>query len=355
MALVWAFCALPCAAERPASSTAAAQQALSNAVGQALQGSIRPALDVLRSIPRVEFSKSDGLIRDCMLGRFRGHADGSLPLDLPAVAARALGIYRAYWRAALLRPQDRASEEERLRRNLVRLLRLPQESTMSEVEESLAAVLEAHGLHALMGRTAPLRELMLWREQVSEVRAVPLPEGTRRQRVELLDEFESLGWSSYATCDRTSTGGWVRPDAIYAVKPGWPDLNSEAFLVSFLGHETQHFADQERYGQLESWELEYRAKLAELAMARERIGKLLSAFSANQSDDRSIPHSFANRRVLAALRARLGLQRGSPLEALPPSAVRQAAEAELREDSRRRQGRKAADPPTGSKPPAPPR
>lgn len=320
-------------------STPAARSALMGALGQVMQGDMRGALAALRTVPQGDFAGSGAALRSCLLDRFGAHPGAAVPTPpLPPTATRALALYRAYWRAALLDPGRRAADEEALRRSLAALLGLAPATEMDAVETRLQARLEAEGVHALLGRTPPFRELMLWRTQSDEMREIALPEGVHRTRVVLLDDFASLGWAGYATCDRSITGGWVRPDGIYAVRPGWGDLNGEEFLVSFLSHEAQHFADKERYGELASWELEYRAKLAELAMADRTLAQLLEAFAGNQGDDPDIPHSYANKRVLAALRTRLGLAPEAGFDRAP-DAIRAAALAELRADSARRRPR----------------
>lgn len=329
--------ALLLAAQAPApDSSPAAREAIQAASGQALQGDMAPALAALRAVPADQFAGPAAAWRACILDRFTGAAHDSAIADLPQVAGRALALYRGYWRAGLLAPATRGAEEDGLRRGLAALLGAAPDATMDALESLLTTRLEAEGLHALTGVTAPFRELMLWRRQTGEDRAVDLPEGPHRTHVVLLDDFLSFGWAGYATCDRSHTGGWVRPDGIYAVVPGWSDLNGEQYLVSFLGHESQHFADKEKYGELPSWVLEYRAKLTELALADTTLAHLLGAFAHNQGDDMEIPHSYANKRVLAALRARLGLAAGTALDAVPPAALRAAAIAELRADSARR-------------------
>lgn len=50
-------------------------------------------------------------------------------------------------------------------------------------------------------------------------------------------------------------------------------------------HETQHFADQNAYPEITPWEMEYRAKLTELALAREVSAIRLRGFITAQSDD----------------------------------------------------------------------
>jgi len=99
------------------------------------------------------------------------------------------------------------------------------------------------------------------------------------------------------------------------------------------------FADKERFGELLSWELEYRAKLTELALARTTLAGLLQAFSNNQGDDPAIPHSYANKRVLSAIRAEARLGENARLADAPPEAIHAAALAVLRTDSARRRPR----------------
>jgi len=328
----------PSAGPPPAAApTPAAREALQSAAGLALQGNMVPALAALRSVPAEQFAGPAAGVRACILDRFGDAVHDPALTDLPPVSAHALALYRAYWRAGLLAPASRAAREEDLRSALATLLALSPATTLDEIETALTARLEAEGVHALTGVTPPFRELMLWRSQTAEDRAVALPEGEHRTHVVLLDDFLSFGWAGYATCDRSKTGGWTRPDGIYAVRPGWGDLNDEPYLVSFLGHESQHFADKERYGDLPSWALEYRAKLTELALADRTQARLLDAFAHNQGDDMAIPHSYANKRVLAALRTRLRLAPDAAFDGVAPGAIREAAAAELRADSQRRQ------------------
>jgi hypothetical protein len=152
----------------------------------------------------------------------------------------------------------------------------------------------------------------------------------------LLDDFSSLGWSDFATCHRRGTGGWATTDALFAVRPRYTNLDGEVFRVTFLGHETQHFADYARFPGLASWELEYRAKLTELALADETRASVLRKFTEDQGDDPQSPHAYANKRVLAALRQRLALPADAPLDGVDVSTLQAVASDELREDSRRR-------------------
>lgn len=335
--IVWSVVAVVAPAVEQESSPEA-KRAVSVAAGQALQGNMRRALAELDSVPAVGFEGKERAIRACMRQRFAPDADGSLPTEFGPFTNRALGVYRAYWRAALLQPQNRAFEEERLHRNLARLTGLSVDAEPDRIREEIKARLTAEGSYPLMGRTPPLLELIVWEEQKSELRNVPLPEGEYKIRVEVLDDFASLGWSAYATCDRSFTGGWVGSETIYAVRPGWKSIEDENFRISFLAHETQHFADKERFGDLEAWELEYRGKLTELALAETTIPRLLSAFASNQGDDPAVPHSFANKRVLTDLRRQLKLSVSADFGGLTASAINEAARALLLRNSEQRSG-----------------
>ena len=336
LALSVAVISLLVTAAPPATSSQKARQSIGAAAGRALQGDVAAAIKLLRAVPIAELSAKERALRECALSRFDVRSDGSLDLTLPAFPARTLGIYRAYWRSSLLSPARRSEEEERLRRNLVRLVQAPTQLPIDELEPLIAERLKADGFYSLMGRTPPLRELMLWRKQDVQIFEVALPEERISTTVYLLDDFQSLGWSGFATCDRSATAGWVRPEALFAVRPRYGSLNDEIFHVSFLAHESQHFADLTRFGKLEPWELEFRAKLTELALAESSSAALIASFTANQSDDPSIPHSHANKLVIAALTKRLGGKTSDTLHSEPAGNVRRQAEAELRDDSLRR-------------------
>ena len=98
---------------------------MSAAAGYALQGNMGRALAELTAVSASEFGAKDSAVRSCMIERFTPEADGSLPTQFGPFSNRAIGIYRAYWRASLLRPESRALEEQRLHRNLARLTGLP--------------------------------------------------------------------------------------------------------------------------------------------------------------------------------------------------------------------------------------
>jgi hypothetical protein len=177
---------------------------------------------------------------------------------------------------------------------------------------------------------------MVWSKQEERVMHASLPEGAHDVKVMLLDDFKSLGWGAYATCERASTGGWATEEALFAVVSRYPSLEHEEFRVTFLGHEGQHFADKSRFKDLKDWELEYRAKLTELAQANFTRSKVLGKFITDQGDDPASPHSFANRAVLTELMKRLQLTAVDQLFSVELARLQAAARKALIDDSARR-------------------
>ncbi len=310
-----------------------ARRAVSAAAGMALQGRMSEAIPLLNAIPEAQLGAKDRQVRQCMLERFGAGSTPPGPSADGDLVHRAAATYQAYWWSALTRPNQLEKAEAELTRRLRRLLALPAGAPWNEVEKRLHDRLAADGVRALAGRTPPFLEFMAWKTETVEERDVPLPEAAHQIQVKFLNGFASLGWSAYATCEHSFTGGWVQSDGIYAVEPGWKSLADESFRISFLAHETQHFADRARFGDLDSWILEYRAKLAELAMATTSLPRLLDKFQSSQGDDPAVPHPYANRLVLRHVRELTGLADDAELSGTDAGIVRQAALRLLLEDS----------------------
>lgn len=343
-ALSLAFAALGPAHAATPESTPAAKAAIDESTSAILQGDSPRAVRALRAAPMEGFNEKDAVYRACMLAR---HGDRPV-LATDAVTdefvRQVLHDYQDYWWHAMKAPQQRAPLEGRLLETLRKRIGTDAAGAkdMDALEPILQGQLLARGYRAQLGRTLPLRELMMWRRQETRPWKVELPEGPYTVKVELLDDWVSRGWTSYGRCERGSAGGWATAEALYAVVPSYTEgLDSEAFRVVFLGHETQHFADQNAFPGLASWELEYRAKLVELAQARDVSAKRLGGMISAQGDDVDSPHTYANKRVVADLTARLG---ESP-DKVGIERLQQAARELLVEDTRRRKAAGAhADP-----------
>lgn len=314
----------------------------STGMNLAVQGSVRAALSHLRQVPPDALKAGDREALGCMLARFDSKAPAPAPSGLDEWTANVLRAYQRYWSREMLATgpgANRAGERE-LAKALAPLAGAgtpegaPPE--MDALEPLLAQKLEARGYHALFGVTTPLREFMLWRAQTDETYDVALPGGRESVHVVMLDGFVSLGWVGFATCGYYHSGGWTKPDRLYCVRSSY-DLASEAFRVSYLAHEGQHFADSRQLPQLEQPELEYRAKLVEIVNANTSLHDLLREFSGNVSDSREQPHAFANRRLMTDLTRALTAgppSDGSWWEKVPSATIRSAAARLFEEDTR---------------------
>ena len=282
------------------------------------------ALARMAALAPATLDPSQRRTRDCMIDRFGQAAAESNESALPAPVEAVLQAYRRYWTTALMQRASLEGAETALSADLGKLLGATGSGVEARTEEAVRMA-ESHGLHALGGVTAPLHEFMLWRQQTAQRETIALVDGTVDIQVTLLDGFVSLGWAAWGTCERSHTGGWATTDGIMVVAPAWK-LDSEEYLVSLRAHEAQHFSDYRIYPKLASPDLEYRAKLVELALANQTQRALLEQFTAGARRDRSLPHPFANYWVVEHLRARLGT---TSWDAVTTVAVRNAATAEL--------------------------
>jgi hypothetical protein len=317
-----------------------ADKAMELALADALQARGTEAVSVLRSIDPAHLADGDAETRACMVERLGARKVPAADLSDPALVG-LLSAYREYWLRSLRHERPLPDNEAWLLARLNALVKAAggrPGASMDDLEPALAALIGTHGYHALLGVTSPLRELMLWKTEAEDHYDVALPEGPQRVTVVFMDGFASLGWAGFATCDRHYSGGWTKPDRLYAVRSAY-DLESEDFRVSYLAHEGQHFSDNRRFPNLEQPDLEYRAKLVELAMAKTSVYDLLEAFASNVGTDPSVPHSLANGRVIKGLGLRLFPAEGSAPAWRDASVERvNAAAADLlREDSARRE------------------
>lgn len=332
------------AAQVPASTTASGERAMADANKAAIQGDAKLAAATLLGVPRNHFAGKDITYRQCMLKRFGARSvapERTYTSDV--FVGDVLHLYQTYWWHALMSPPERDVHSARLQRDLSSLLGASVTiESWDEIETRVGAELRERGYYSQFSVTPPLREMMIWRRQQSSLREVQLPEGSYSVQVEVADDFVARGWSAYARCDRSSNAGWATRDRLYVVAPAFAHgMDNDGFRTSLLGHETQHFADLTRFPKLTSWELEYRAKLAEIWLSRDSTAWLLGKFHRDQCDDKEVPHLFANRRVMDALHAQLAAQGTVSQEDLldvDPETLRAAAREVLLRDSHAREG-----------------
>ena len=150
--------------------------------------------------------------------------------------------------------------------------------------------------HALFGKTRGYYGPYVWKDTVSAVYSVELPDGTAQYTVNILKGFVFRSRMDYLTFGRFGTGGWASPDGtINCVEQAY-NFESERFLVSLLKHEAQHTVDMKQFPGITPAELEYRAKLVELHYSGDLglLQKFLSEADENRTGD---SHAAASVRI----------------------------------------------------------
>jgi hypothetical protein len=345
-ALVASLCAVICIADgrtQTAGSNPQAAATIDRATGLALQGDAASAVQALAQTPAASFVGEDATFRACMMKRFQGAIQPSSDFTVtdPWVASLVMN-YVAYWQRALTRANEREDAERELRNAISKLLGRPvtSDGEFDEAESAITSDAEKRGFHILLGRTAPLRELMLWKKQTTEPRQVDLPETRQSVTVTFLDDFVVRGWGHYATCGRRSAGGWATEEGLFAVVPAYRSVEDETFSVRFLAHESQHFADKRTLPNLENWELEYRAKLVELALADSSQASTVELICENRGTSKDSAHGYANTRVVDDVTKSARVQAGDMCtrKTLAGQLLRDAAKQVLLEDSQKNRG-----------------
>ncbi len=209
-------------------------------------------------------------------------------------------IYRDYWVRTLTGELGFEEGESFLQRSLLDLLEhMPEPGVPDSALDPFArvgAVLKEKDFYFLDTPAPPLRDLFLWTGEENTRYTVRLTDRSQAVRVTFMTGILSLGWKEFATLGLVSTTGWVEGTRLYCVEEAY-DRDTENFRISYLKHESRHLADFERFPGLPSAELEYRAKLTELAFASTSLPGLLDDFTVKSSPSPESPHTFANYRV----------------------------------------------------------
>ncbi|MGS2761414.1 hypothetical protein [Sinomicrobium sp. M5D2P9] len=216
-------------------------------------------------------------------------------------------IFETYWRESMLRPE--ISRDSIFKTDLTDFFKsLNQEQpfvkepvTRDNLEDTFKKFIDSKGLHATgFGKTGKFYDLLLWNTEVPEEYPVELMDTSMTVTVHFMDDFVSLGWLEYVRMGNYYPGGWATEEGLYCVTKGY-DLTSEKFLVHFLKHEAQHFADRARFKNLQAHQLEYRAKLLELYFGNETLYETLEKFVRTAKNDPSNAHPYANYNIIRNL------------------------------------------------------
>jgi hypothetical protein len=269
-----------------------------------MQGRGAEAFAVAKKIPLRHLDKKQRKTIKGSIERF-SHPE-PLPILSNKPIHRLIEIYQCYWHKVLLQPSKKVSAESALRKATkgwllqYRGVRI-KTSSLDLITKRIKKEVEDMGYYCLTGTVSPWRELEIWQKQHAVAYTVKLPESTEKVRVFLMKNYLSKGWMAYATMELNYPGGWAKKEGLFCNTHAFR-LKSERFLISFLRHEAQHYADFRRFPRLDSNDLEYRAKLAEFSSAKKTAIHLFKSFASRANhQNRKNPHAFANFCVLRDL------------------------------------------------------
>lgn len=276
----------------------------------AIQEDVKSILTVLDTLSPSELSAGDSEIKDKYYMRFiRNDEKFDYNTDDPLLIG-LIDIYKVYWKSILLKEHSIENADSILRENLFHFVKNNYPPEISALDESEARLNPWQYISRLLsinnyfnnvdGKTGNLYDIYIWKNEDTVDYNVGLPEVDINVPVIFMNDIVTMGWEEYATFGKYYPGGWPKDNVLYCVSKAY-DTTKENFLVSYLAHESQHFSDLKLYKEIPSWELEYRAKLAELSKADETIYKILNSFIRGSKDDSSLSHPYAEYLVITDL------------------------------------------------------
>ncbi len=272
----------------------------------ALDGSIPEALKLLEVPDTNLLNEKDRTIKRNFENRFLYDSDRSGFAETHRSPIDSLfKIYIDFWRASFLHPGSTNDSllGIKLAGFLSQKLNVPVGNILNEdsLNASLIKYIRTKNLFTTgLGKTGKFMDLLVWRTQYDTLYSFNMHSDTVSVKVVFMDGFVTLGWEEYATLGVSYPGGWADNSGLYCVKSAY-NTESENFLVSYLAHEGRHYKDYKIFPMLSGADLEYRAKLTELSLAKTTVYDLLKFFISNANYESENSHSIANYCVIRDL------------------------------------------------------
>ena len=284
-----------------------------------LDGNLAPALEMLSSYNNSELNAEDLKFKTDFENRFGSEEDKSDYLNnRDEQLHELLKLYLDYWRISLISvySENHLEFEKNLKNNLSgfltsqlnldpEIINLNSDDVADSVDVYLKKYLNTNGyLTTGFGKTGKFYDLLVWKTSNDTDYSFTLQDEETKVKVVFMEDFVTLGWEEYATFGKLYPGGWATKEALFCVKSAY-DIESENFKISYLAHESRHFADYRLFPKLKSADLEYRAKLTELSLLNETLYKIIDFFIINSNYDSDNGHSVANYCVIRDMSEKL--------------------------------------------------
>lgn len=219
-------------------------------------------------------------------------------------------FYQNYWKIKLLNTPINCDSilyntlAHYLVDNKLTKLSLEELSETIKDDSELTKVIENEGFNCKFFLINGIQDVLIWDKQSRSTYSIDLPENSIDVNVVFIENYILKGAANYATFGYSQIGGWAsKTDSSLFCNRGTYKLKSEKFQYSYLKHESIHFIDMKDYPNLESADLEYRAKLIELIYCTEKsIYQRLDEFIIGSSDEtRDDSHPYANYHLICQL------------------------------------------------------
>jgi len=224
-----------------------------------------------------------------------------------------LRLFCTYWRISLLNPDKNydTSFSETLLKFSIDKFNLgninPPDSLLSDtLGYFLTKYINDAGYYTTgFGKTGKLLDLLVWKKQSDTTYKFSFLNDELKARVVFMYDFITLGWEEYASLGVYYPGGWATDKELFCVRDAY-DLNSENFKVGYLAHESRHLSDNIIYpGRLSDAEMEYRAKITEICLAKSTLFDKIKFFISGANSKSDNAHPLANYFVIKHLSEKL--------------------------------------------------
>jgi len=272
-----------------------------------LRGELNKVFEIINTFEEEQLSSKQLKIKKDLYKRFVTKTEDYDYNCEDSVIINMINKFQDYWRSVMIENVDQELADSLFINEMIAFLQKEFKPDLSteEIEKNYYTLsqdfFKSKGLFGnAMGKTGHLFDLYLWKDEREKVYEISLPEKQVKVPVVFMRNFISIGWAHYTTFGHAYTGGWAKPGKLFCVEQSY-DLSSENFKISYISHEGQHFADYKTFPKLKQTDLEYRAKLTELSLAKESVMDVISKFLRRAKNDKGRAHAFANYSVIKNL------------------------------------------------------
>lgn len=306
--LLLLFCLISCGIRKNSrAKTNSNSLAFESIYPHALRGEMHKVFEILDTLTIENLNEEELEIKRKYYKRFISKTEKYDYNTSDTTIINVVDMFHSYWNDVMINNEQLDIADSLFIESMSRYLfnsnrgSSPQASIKNNIYNQTNSFLKERGYYSnAFGKTGYLFDLFLWKTESVKNYTVELLDENVNVTVYLMDDFISTGWSHYTTFGKSYTGGWANREALYCVVNAY-DTESENYQISYLTHEGQHFYDYEKYPNLIQKDLEYRAKLVELAKSKTTTKQIIRKFVINASNQPENAHAFANYCVIRDL------------------------------------------------------